>query len=270
MRTTIRSDSTRVPPVTAERSPPASRMTGADSPVIADSSMLAIPSTTSPSLGITSPATTTTSSPRSSWVPGTSSSEPSGRRRFAIVSERVLRSVSACALPRPSATASAKFANSTVNQRNPATSAANTFWFDARRSEVGEEQDRREHAADLDDEHHRVLQQVTRVELDEAVDRRAAQDRAVQQRRAGPDAVRLGLAGRTDRRGRWSSRSLLDAELLDDGTERECREEREPGDDDGDAEQQPANSGVFVGNVPGRRRDLVLAGERAGDAPASG
>ena len=59
MRTTIRSDSTRVPPVTAERSPPASRITGADSPVIADSSMLAIPSTTSPSLGMTSPATTT-------------------------------------------------------------------------------------------------------------------------------------------------------------------------------------------------------------------
>ena len=38
MRTTMRSDSTRVPPVTPERSPPASRMTGADSPVIADSS----------------------------------------------------------------------------------------------------------------------------------------------------------------------------------------------------------------------------------------
>ena len=43
-RTTIRSESTRVPPVTAERSPPDSRMTGADSPVIADSSTLAMPS----------------------------------------------------------------------------------------------------------------------------------------------------------------------------------------------------------------------------------
>ena len=32
MRTTMRSDSTLVPPVTAERSPPDSRMTGADSP----------------------------------------------------------------------------------------------------------------------------------------------------------------------------------------------------------------------------------------------
>ncbi len=35
MRTLIQSDSTVVPPVTAERSPPASRITGADSPVIA-------------------------------------------------------------------------------------------------------------------------------------------------------------------------------------------------------------------------------------------
>src|SRR5215469_9298128 len=36
--------------------------------------------------------------------------------RLAIVSERALRSVSAWALPRPSAIASAKFANTTVNQ----------------------------------------------------------------------------------------------------------------------------------------------------------
>ena len=62
--TTIRSLSTRVPPVTADRSPPDSRMTGADSPVIADSSTEAMPSITVPSPGITSPATTTTVSPR--------------------------------------------------------------------------------------------------------------------------------------------------------------------------------------------------------------
>ena len=37
-RILIWSESTRVPPVTAERSPPDSRMTGADSPVMADSS----------------------------------------------------------------------------------------------------------------------------------------------------------------------------------------------------------------------------------------
>ena len=61
--TTIRSESTRVPPVTALRSPPDSRITGADSPVIADSSTDAIPSITVPSPGISSPASTTTTSP---------------------------------------------------------------------------------------------------------------------------------------------------------------------------------------------------------------
>ncbi len=55
-RTTIRSLVTRVPPVTALRSPPLSRMTGADSPVMADSSTVAMPSTTSPSAAIRSPA----------------------------------------------------------------------------------------------------------------------------------------------------------------------------------------------------------------------
>ena len=47
---------TLVPAVTALRSPPLSRMTGADSPVMADSSTVATPSTTSPSAGMTSPA----------------------------------------------------------------------------------------------------------------------------------------------------------------------------------------------------------------------
>ena len=71
MRTTISSESTRVPPVTAERSPPDSRITGADSPVIADSSTLAMPSMISPSPGIISPATTTHSSPSCSCGLGT-------------------------------------------------------------------------------------------------------------------------------------------------------------------------------------------------------
>src|SRR3981081_2352658 len=69
MRTLIQSDSTWVPPVTAERSPPDSRMTGADSPVIAASFTEAMPSTTSPSDGIVSPASTTTTSPTLRLVP---------------------------------------------------------------------------------------------------------------------------------------------------------------------------------------------------------
>jgi hypothetical protein len=123
--TTIRSDSTLVPPVTALRSPPDSRMTGADSPVIADSSTEATPSTTSPSPGITWFASTTTRSPGWSSVPGTGSSLPSGRSRRAMVSVRVARSAAACALPRPSATASARFANRTVSHNQIAIEPAN-------------------------------------------------------------------------------------------------------------------------------------------------
>ena len=71
--TRIQSDSTFVPPVTAERSPPDSRMTGADSPVMALSSTDATPSMMSPSAGITSPATTRTMSPLRSDGAGTTS-----------------------------------------------------------------------------------------------------------------------------------------------------------------------------------------------------
>ena len=54
---------TFVPPVTDAKSPPRSFITGADSPVIADSSTEAIPSITSPSFGIISPFSTKTISP---------------------------------------------------------------------------------------------------------------------------------------------------------------------------------------------------------------
>ena len=85
MRTTIQSESTRVPPVTAERSPPLSRITGADSPVIADSSTEATPSTTSPSPGISSPASTSTRSPLRSFgaaTPRTGRRASAGRRSW--------------------------------------------------------------------------------------------------------------------------------------------------------------------------------------------
>ncbi len=109
-------------------------MTGADSPVIADSSTLATPSTTSPSPGMTCPVSTTTWSPSRSCVAETSSSgtsvapgaqEPT--TRLATVSVRVLRSVSACALPRPSATASARFAKTTVSHSQTVITQAKTL-----------------------------------------------------------------------------------------------------------------------------------------------
>src|SRR5882724_13315593 len=123
MRTLISSDRTRVPPVTAERSPPDSRMTGADSPVIADSSTEATPSMTSPSPGITSPGVHTTTSPDRRLLDATISilrMSAGLRSRLAWVCRRVRRSSSAWALPRPSAIASAKFANRTVNQSQSA------------------------------------------------------------------------------------------------------------------------------------------------------
>ena len=113
-RMTIRSLVTRVPPVTALRSPPLSRMTGADSPVIVDSSTVAMPSTTSPSAAMISPAVQTMRSPIFSSLLDTDTSRPSTSRR-ADVLVRIRRSSSACALPRPSAIASAKFANRQVN-----------------------------------------------------------------------------------------------------------------------------------------------------------
>ncbi len=123
-----------MPPVTALRSPPLSRMTGADSPVMADSSTEAIPSTTSPSPGMMPLASTTTRSPLrrreagiiSSLARGITSGGAGQVRSFlAMVSCRILRSVSACALPRPSATASAKLANTTVNQSQSETASVN-------------------------------------------------------------------------------------------------------------------------------------------------
>ncbi len=124
IRTTIQSDSTRVPPVTDEKSPPDSRITGADSPVIALSSTDATPSITSPSPGIMSPASTSTTSPRRSAVAGRGSIAPPRRPSFstrAVTVVRNPRSAAACCLLRPSASASAKFANSTVNHSQTAT-----------------------------------------------------------------------------------------------------------------------------------------------------
>jgi hypothetical protein len=81
-------------------SPPASRITGADSPVMALSSIDARPSTISPSAATVSPATHSNRSPCFSSELLTMCDCPSGLMRLAGVSSRVLRSESACALPR--------------------------------------------------------------------------------------------------------------------------------------------------------------------------
>ncbi|KFB70574.1 MAG: hypothetical protein AW09_004338 [Candidatus Accumulibacter phosphatis] len=127
-RTTSQSESTRVPPVTAEKSPPDSRITGADSPVIADSSTEATPSMTSPSAGTVSPAVIRTTLPMRRSSAGTvyhSDSACGECSRFAQVSFLRPRSDAACALLRPSARASAKLAKSTVNHSQTETARMN-------------------------------------------------------------------------------------------------------------------------------------------------
>src|SRR5580704_12758409 len=79
-----------------------------------------MPSMTSPSPGMSSPASQDTTSPARKAEAVTSSTLPDEVSRLASASVLVLRRLSACALPRASAIPSAKFANNTVNQSQSA------------------------------------------------------------------------------------------------------------------------------------------------------
>ena len=156
-------------------------MTGADSPVIADSSTDATPSMISPSDGMNSPAFTITTSSLRRLVAGTVSIVPPAPIRLATVSVRALRSVSACAFPRPSAIASAKLAKSTVSQsQNVICSSKPSPGRPVDR--IDQQPHRRQHAADLDDEHHRVLRHRARMQLANRVDDRGPDDRRIPDR----------------------------------------------------------------------------------------
>ena len=95
---------------------------------------------------------------------------------------RVALSASAWALPRPSAIASAKLANSTVNQSHRLKRRRRTRAI--RRSPPDEpldQEQRRGDAADEHGEHHRVADLVARVELDERIGDRPAHNRRIEQ-----------------------------------------------------------------------------------------
>ncbi len=156
-----------MPPVTPDRSPPASRMTGADSPVIADSSTEATPSIISPSPGTTWPASMTTVSPACKSVDVVSSIFPFGRRRCAGVSRRVLRSESAWALPRASANAVAKLANR-HGQRQPDVERQQVSHrgLASRNPDGLNREQNAQHGPHFDDEHHRILPLNVRPEHD--------------------------------------------------------------------------------------------------------
>ena len=95
--------------------------------------------------------------------------------RFAMVSVLVLRSDSACALPRASAIASAKVANRTVNQSQRSICSSKPMLAGAGR-DVADEEQQHQRGADLDDEDDRILHQRHRIQLQHRILQRAAQN----------------------------------------------------------------------------------------------
>jgi len=83
---------------------------------------------------------------------------------LAWLSVRVFRSDSACALPRPSATASAKLANSTVNHSHTMIWKVKPRFF-AARHQIAQEDDRRQRGDHLNHEHHGALDHDPRIEF---------------------------------------------------------------------------------------------------------
>ena len=167
-RTTIRSERTRVPPVTALRSPPDSRITGADSPVIADSSTVAAPSTTSPSAATISLASTTNRSPLRSALPATRSSLPSSLICRAV-------GIRLGAAQRLSLCFAASFGHrlgkvgEEHREPKPRCDGKIESGHAGASGQIAHEEDRRRRRSNLDDEHHRVARLATGVELLERV-----------------------------------------------------------------------------------------------------
>ena len=229
-RTTIWSESTRVPPVTAERSPPDSRITGADSPVIADSSTLAMPfDHLAVGRDHLAGGDDDLVADREARELGTSSIEPSGRRRCAIVSARVLRSVVGLGLAPPLGHRLGEVGEQ-HGEPEPGRDRARRRRSGSRESTKSTVD---EDAADLDDEHDRVPRHPARVELRDAVAARAARED-----RAGR-AASAGSSGRHSARGAPRS-GRARARGSRSGRRRSARRRR----------AAPAKSGVPVGNVP--------------------
>ena len=186
---------------------------------------------------------------------GTSSIVPSGRRRWATVSERVLRSVSACALPRPFGDRLGEVREQHREPEEQRHEAGEHVLVRRRRAQVLEEQDRGEHRAHADHEHHRVAHERARVELDEAVADRPADDLRLDElgvpghrvllSLSRPSCSTMGPSARTGRKVRAATMKITPI-------------------------TSTTNSGVSVGNVPDRGGHAALADQRPRRAPASG
>ena len=148
-----------------------------------------------------------------------------------------------------------------MNHNHAATSPVKTFCACVAEAEVAEEQDGREDAADQHDEHDRVAGLHAGIELAEAVDDRRSDDRRLEQRPLAPcPAVRDGVVGKLR-----LQRVLLEREVLDDGAERQGREEGEPTDDDDDADDEADEQRGVRGEGAGGGGHHSLASEGAGE-----
>src|ERR1700761_297817 len=263
MRTRIQSDNTWVPPVTAERSPPDSRITGADSPVIAASLTDATPSITSPSEGMLSPASTKTTSPTPRLVPGTRRTVPSEpESSFAWLSVRVLRSDSACALPRPSATASAKLANSTVNH------SQRMIWKVKPRCSPPVTRSRRKitvvSAATISTTNITGFLIIARG-CSLTKDARIAGLRIFGSHIADIDERFCSFMVSMEVTPKSEEVAGVHREVLDDGAERECRDEGEAADDQDDPDDEADEQAARGGERAHRRRDRLFLRKRSRD-----
>ena len=187
MRTRIQSDSTSVPPVTADRSPPNSRMTGADSPVIAASLTEAMPSITSPSDGIRSPASTRT----------TSSDLESGAGHEPVIllvagpGDQLGLGLGALAAQRVRLRLAAALGDGfgEIGEQDGEPQPQDDLELEAdvfaAGDEIADQDHRGQRGDDLEHEHHRVLHQRARIELDEGGADRRHDDLRIEQRRNG-------------------------------------------------------------------------------------
>ena len=156
--------------------------------MIADSSTVAMPSITSPSQGTSSPACTSTTSPLRSSPAGcfqVVAPKRGSRRRVAHESFFMPRRLAACALLRPSASASARFANSTVIQSQQAIAPMKLAGASPGPEQRLDPESGREQAAHEHDEHHRIANLLARIELGEGVDEGRTQELRREQGEAG-------------------------------------------------------------------------------------
>ena len=264
MRTTSQSDSTRVPPVTLERSPPLSRMTGAVSPVMALSSTEATPSI---DLAVDRDE-----------VAGLDQHDVAlaqrGRRRRVSYlapwrgSASFLAGDVAARLPQRVGLGLAAALGHRLGEvgeqhrepqphRDADDEARRDF---ARPVSADEDQHRRQHAADEDHEHHRVADLVARVELAErSRAMRPPHDRRVEQRwRAFERIMRSCL--------RMASVHHAVMQVFDDRPERQRRDERQRADQDHRRRPAARRTAACASAACRRRRARsFLRGQRAGD-----